>query len=687
MHQSYTVMASVVACALLGSCGAGSEGGGDGDDTGADADDPVDGAGSPDGAGEQALESPWVDLASARVAVDGGAASGGDAAHVAGPGGTLRLISGGGVLVAASPPLPEPPPRPPLPSGGVVLASADLVADVRRTGTLRVTGAVDAGGADPVRTIVSTDGSIVVDGSLRAALVDGRAQALTLEAPAGAVFVTGTVDTSAASVAPEPRPAGAITIRARWIVIDGSLVARGEASATEPGGDGGAITLHATDDVVLGAGVTIAAGGGGSPVDGGDGGAIAITAGDALVADGAIDGAGGDALTLGPSAATGGDGGPLQLVAGGDAQVLATVHVRGGGAVSRQGDASGGGAGAVRVDAGGTVALAGVVDARGGPAVADAGRALGGAPGQLLVGEAQRPAALVVVPLGADGGAGDGTGGAAGTIELEPHVGDLVVTAPVHADGGDAGVQPGRGGLITARVGSGAGGIRIRGPVGVRGGDSGAPGRTVPGGEAGTITMTVVTHTGDLTVEGGGEIAADGGDSSGAGTAGGGGAINLFTRDGNFSLAGRLVARGGTAPDPGGRGGDGGPLNVFTDTDADGIGGDLTIEPSGVIDVSGGDGSVGGSARNNGVHGVALFPDDQHLIAVLLDSDCAPGGPMQDGRLLNLGTVIARGGADDGWGGDVMFHGRRPDAQIDPLPGVIFTEGHGAGEAGQAIME
>jgi hypothetical protein len=165
----------------------------------------------------------------------------------------------------------------------------------------------------------------------------------------------------------------------------------------------------------------------------------------------------------------------------------------------------------------------------------------------------------------------------------------------------------------------------------------------------------------------------------------------LFTNDGNASIHGTLVARGGNAP--GGIGGTGGLVYVFTDNNHGGTsGGTLTLETDGVIDASGGGGAQGGSARNDGLAGMANnFPDHQDdeftvsKIAVLLNSDGKHG--TATGSVENKGHIVARGGTTNGAGGDVVFHGKRPNGNETPLPGNIDNAGNGTGAAGDFAGE
>ena len=150
--------------------------------------------------------------------------------------------------------------------------------------------------------------------------------------------------------------------------------------------------------------------------------------------------------------------------------------------------------------------------------------------------------------------------------------------------------------------------MAISGKITGNGGD-GQPGGSASGGGGGLLRIRITSLNGGYDIEASGEFQFDGGASSGSGTAGAGGDMELVCEDGNSSLLGKLLARGGEAPDAGGHGGGGGILHIWTDSNYNGVGGNFMIQPSGLIDVSGGAGSIGGDARNNGGEGVALFPN------------------------------------------------------------------------------
>ena len=95
--------------------------------------------------------------------------------------------------------------------------------------------------------------------------------------------------------------------------------------------------------------------------------------------------------------------------------------------------------------------------------------------------------------------------------------------------------------------------------------------------------------------------------------AGGGGHVFLFTNDGDLTMAGTITVIGGDAPDPGGTGGLGGLVVLWSDRNGNANEvdtGNLLIAPTGLIDASGGNGTIGGSARSDGISssGAPSFP-------------------------------------------------------------------------------
>jgi hypothetical protein len=589
--------------------------------------------------------SPWTEL-NDEISVAGGTAT--TSSGQATAGGDAQLISNGGVAFDKAQAVPGAGDVP-TPDSTMSVKGSDLAADVTRTGTTTIEGNVTTGGSEGERAITVDGGDLYIRGTLRSADLGGARQSLKLTATGGTVYIVGTVDTSGAAVKEAGGQAGgAITINAQRIVVVGKLSSAGGGS-TGTAGSAGPITLTATDSVFI---------------------------------TGSADSFGGDAN--GMSSTAGGRGGDLTIAAGADLVVNGKVRVRGGAVSGTSADAVGGAAGALTLDAGGGIFLGGTIDGRGGlVAGAATGPSMAGAAGNLRIGTTKPPAHIgIVSALVLAGGTGNAIGGKGGAVTVETHGGLLLLASDITVDGGDSRSIPGAGGTITTTAGHDSG-TRLSGRLSLNGGSIAMGSGN--GAEAGTITLTATSLTAPLTVETSGEVYLDGGESGGTGVAGGGGKLYFFTLDASISMAGKLYVRGGTAPDDGGTGGLGGAVDIFCDKQANGYGGNLTIEPEGFIDASGGPGTIGGSGRNDGGWGIALFPEEQEQISVLLNSDGIHGTP-KDGVLLNLGTIITKGAPGDGWGGDVMFHGRGTDTD-DPLPGHVEADGAGKGQIGQVGME
>jgi hypothetical protein len=261
-----------------------------------------------------------------------------------------------------------------------------------------------------------------------------------------------------------------------------------------------------------------------------------------------------------------------------------------------------------------------------------------------------------------------------------------VIAGSVDFGGGPANMQPGKGGTFSGLAGAAAGDRMIDGGdvmlVGHLAGDGGSikPGGVGNGGVAGTVTIQPVSILGQLVVDPAAQVSLDGGAAGGAGIAGGGGHLYFTTSDGDLTVAGQLSLRGGNAPDPGGTGGLGGAVDIFSDANFDGFGGHLLLDTTAVIDASGGDGSVGGNARNDGGDDVASFPDNMEMIAVLINCDGKHGTTAN--WLENRGLIRARGGAANGNGGDIVYHGISPDGDSSPPSGNIDNAGNGGGRSG-----
>jgi hypothetical protein len=500
-----------------------------------------------------------------------------------------------------------------------------LGADLSAPGSIVIEGVVASSGAEAER-VITASGDIFVVGTLRAGDLGTGRQSLRLVA-GGSIYVTGLIDASGDPIA---------------------------------GTSAGAISLRSTHDILI---------------------------------TGVVDVMGGDAI--GDGDVIGGSGGTLTVQVGGDLTMVGTTRVRGGAAISTAGGAQGGPAGTTIINADGAVVLGGVLDTRGGVARTDTTvtPVTAGAAGALRIGETAAPTRIdVVANVVVSGGAGGAVGGDGGIVNLQPRAGDLRIDARLEASGGASATLPGVGGHIDGHPGPDTttvttAGVVVGGAV-VANGGSVTAGANGSGGAAGVIKLVVISTDGGMVVNTSGVVQVDGGRSAGTGTGGPAGLAYLFTRNGNASIGGHLFARGGDAPDAGGTGGTGGLLYVFTDDDHGGPGpGNLVVETDGVLDASGGAGTIGGSGRNDGADGsVASWPVSQtdeyavEQIGVLLNSDGVHGGAT--GSLDNQGLILTRGGHSNGSGGDVFFHGRDVSGSSTPQPGRIDDSGDGTGSPG-----
>jgi len=494
--------------------------------------------------------------------------------------------------------------------------------------------AVDGGRASGGSGRGSVGGAIKVRSGGPATLDPSLSPAIPA-APAGATAVgadaLGSDVTSDASIS----ISGVVNVggsdAVRKITSNGDIYIQGSLRAASLGGARQAIALSAPNGTVFVSGAVDTSG----EHNGQAGGAIDITA-KSVVVTGKLASAGGNSADM-PGAA-----GAITITASADVALGGVVRARGG---ASTGAASGGAAALVRVEAAGAVQLSGTIDSRGGPST---GGGDGGMAGAIQIGETTAPSSVqVLVPMTANGGDGMAAGGDGGGIQVDGG-GELVLAGVIHANGGAS--------INTGGVGD--------------------------GGTAGSVNLNVTSQPDKFIATASAEVTLDGGDAKGAGQAGGGGHLYFTSNDGDMSMAGKLSGRGGAASDPGGIGGLGGQFALFSDNNHNGLGGNMTIETTGVIDVSGGPGTTGGSARNDGGWGIAVFPDMQEQIAVLLNSDGIHGTPpVGSALLLNLGRIVARGGATNGWGGDVIYHGNGAD-QKDPVSGTVELEGHGTGQMG-----
>ncbi len=624
---------------------------------------------------------PDLDLSGLGFDLSGGTALGRSGAG--GTGGRWRGSSADSLEFGSTAAPPAAPPVAPPPAGGTVLNASQLASDVALAGHVVISGDLTTSGPGAVRRIASTNGDLLITGTLRAQDLGTSMQGLLLEAPLGTVHILGTVDGRSRDGVADGDPGASVEIpRARDVVISGTIVTRGEYHASGTGGGGGAISISVQGGSIHVAEGSLLAVGGGGAVRGGDGGALELRADDAVLGFGTLVAKGGSAW---------GSGADLRGGAGGNVVLGAsTVHVAGvlnarGGSAQTSSSGARGGAGGVFALSADEARIHGTIDLRGGTAQAAGSGTLEAGAG----GEASLTAGTLRIgegPHRAAGGPGDASGGGGGLFDLYCSSGDLDIGGTVSAEGGASVEAPGAGGRLAAQCDIHGGSIRLSGIVELRGGSASDASFSAPGGAGGSVHFEANNESdpsqlrGSVLLEPASRITLDGGAATGSGSGGAGGLARIVLPHAKVSLGGQLQARGGAGSPTAGTGGRGGGLHAVTDNNADGVGGDITVEVGAVVDVSGGAGAVGGDARNDFPHQPSTDPE---TTAIVLDSDSV-FLPADGGIIRNLGIMIARGGAAGGSGGSVTFHGKGatgPDS--NPVSGTLQLEGDGGGSDGE----
>lgn len=608
-------------------------------------------------------------------------------------------ISTSGSLSAGVHPAPQAPAMPVPPASGTVIASLTGTQTVL-SGNALIPGVVTASLGFTVELICS-EGDIVVSGTLNAGEVTGIPINLALTAPNGTVYVTGAIHTTN----PVGLGAGSLTITARRIVVTGLIDTSGRDHGVVAGGDGGAVSLLAqsagqTDILMVGSIVT--SGGSSTAANGGAAGGVEMRAREELHVRGSVTSRGGSA-----SAATnlplGGNGGLLRMTGGVGVFVDMTLDQSGGAAKGTATGAWGGREGGLIIDTPGIAEVYGTFRRRKGDATAPAGTAgnpitgggVASTGGTIQGTSGVRLGALSFLGRGGDSSDQGGGGGrvtldgqglgdmtVSGTIDvrggrgansvgasfggsaLTSLEGDITFNGEVRTGGSDGAVAPAPGGDFRVTTG---GSVFLSGLFDLGGGSSTASAATAVAGAPGGKLEVSALLAGSFIETRGLTVLSNGGASTGAAAGGAGGMLEFWTVSLRIVLDGTFTARGGSAP--GGTGGQGGRVMANSDMDADGTGGDITLAAGASIDVSGGSGQTGGSARTGvGTEAVAFDADGNN------SNSGVTGGIVQ-----NLGSITARGGDPAGSGGRVFFDGLTPAFLVGPFPG---TQDRSPGAAG-----
>lgn len=592
------------------------------------------------------------------ILADGGAAAAND-------GSPLGQGGGGGSITATANadlsfgqfPAPALPAIPPAPTTGdtPLLDGTDTNP---ASGNWLIAGTIttSAGGA---LTLTTTTGDIIVSGTLIGEDLGASRADVTLSAPNGTVYVSGTINLAGAA----GDAGGTLTVNARRIVVWGRIDVSGGDTAAAPGAGSGDINLNASALDILLSGATLNADGGDGTTGAGGGGTIALDSqggrvflyGTFTVRGGAADDPVGAVIA--------GSGGTIDITDADEAHFNGMLDARGGDARTTGAGATGGPGGDINFPGDTEAFVYGSIDLRGGSARAASGAVNGGSGGDALIGDLGGLGTRALFIRGgtphfsAKGGEGGSDGGSGGNVTLGLEEGIARILGTFDCSGGNPTAVDGNGGSggnIEFRNGStgGSGSGRPRRyeilPTSVVRADGGRGNGTGDAGDGGSILVFVSEN---IVTQG--LLSADGGDAF-DGTGGRGGGITLQANSydhSNLILGGTASATGGSSTLIDGN--DGGTVDLITN----GSPGDIEI--NGVMDVSGGPGTTGA-----GQGGTIT-------------------GDTQQGHVWVFGTLRARGGdspqfPNDAGAIDLSAQGASGDVLI---AGVLDVTGGGATNA------
>lgn len=677
----------------------------------------------------------------------GGSATGGNVATVdGGNGGFVSANALGPVFVGVNA-APQAPDLPAAPTAGTVVGNWTGVQTVAN-GNAIVSGAVTASPTAGAASLVCSEGDIVISGTLTAGDNGATETNLTLSAPGGTVWITGSIRTGRVDATANGDSAGTLTVSALRIIFTGTIHGQGEDNPAGDGGQGADVILdteggNATSILLVGGSMDTTGGNAsGAGVTGGSGGDLLTYA--SLSSDGEVQ-IHGTNITL-----SGGSGNGTGVVTGGNAgfpdlqgdtgiTFNATAVANGGSATSTDGNAFGGNGSTLYFNdlatGAGTLRVFGSYSSSGGNASSGnpAATVVGGGGGTLIL-DATTMSGWIDMGNGAtslrggnstgNGGHGgganytsqalgdltfdgsidtsDGTGNldvngtGAGNISFSTDLGDIYISGAFTLNGGngsDAVITngPTPGGTLAATAGNGGatdgGSITFAGSIVANGGSDNGAADGNHGGNGGNVVFDADNRTGSIYLDPGSLIQVNGGNANGTGApdGGNGGTVTLRTtggiaassEGGNISLRGSILALGGSglAGIAGSVGGRGGIVTANSDDllagvgAGDGRGGDITLNAGATIDVTAG---AGGDGGNVGPVTLVSFDADGNNT----------NSAAENGIVQNLGSIVARGSATNGDGGDVTFDGLTVGVVVGPVAGTQDRAASGSGTAG-----
>lgn len=373
-----------------------------------------------------------------------------------GNGGAITAASSGAMKLFNSGNHPTRPTAPTPPATGTELTNAMITAGTPIVGNVLVSSSLQiAAGVNPA-VITTNTGDVVIRGSLLGERSAGATTVgITVNAPAGTIYVIGSIRTKGTPGTPDNPNGGPISLTAQRIVVLGTLDSSGEALPAGTGGNGGAISMDTTGGggtslFLLGGAVNAA---GGTGTQGGKGGNVSAMAGALLAVFAPIRADGGVASFLAGSP-IGGDGGSVNLRGNAGADVDASITMTGGNASGFVSGATGGKGGAFTAGSAAPYRLFGLISTAGGIATANTGGIQGGDAGSVQIGVGTPVTTLELGsgPCNSSGGYGDTIAGKGGSMDFASLDGDITAGGSLNSRGGPSRSAAGNGGNLSIKT-------------------------------------------------------------------------------------------------------------------------------------------------------------------------------------------------------------------------------------------
>src|SRR6185295_222864 len=181
------------------------------------------------------------------TAVGGSDYGGGPGSGNGGNGGAITGVAVGAMKVSASTSPPAAPTLPTPPTTGTELTNAMITAGTPIAGNILVSSTLQISAGVSPAVIASSTGDVVISGTLIGERGAGSTTiGVTVNAPAGTIYVLGELRTRGTAGAPDNPNGGAVILNAQRIIVTGTIDTSGEALPAGTGGNGGNLSMDTT---------------------------------------------------------------------------------------------------------------------------------------------------------------------------------------------------------------------------------------------------------------------------------------------------------------------------------------------------------------------------------------------------------------------------------------------------------